>query len=320
MMLPGRPREDANKGGKLIMPPSALDQLTRLNISYPMLFEVYNSKSGRTTHCGVLEFIADEGVVHMPHWMMQNLVLSESDPLRITNVSLPVATFAKFKPQSVEFLDISNPKAVLENTLRSWACLTEGDIIAINYNNKIYEIMVLEVKPPHPSKAVSIVECDLELDFAPPVGYVDPAEKRQQERQQAQDQAVKIAEKEVEQVKEEESKAVSEAVFQTFSGSGNRLDGKKPKQTESVPVVSGGVLSEQERQLAERRARAAAAEARFKPGKLSFVGNSAAAVKATKKPDANIQNSDSPKKDDKSQSEPASTGFVAFGGQGHSLR
>merc|ERR1719230_449517 len=106
--------------------------------------------------------------------MMQNLVLSEGDQITVQNCHIPVATFAKFQPQSPDFLDITNPKAVLENTLRSWSCLTEGVIIAINYNEQIYEIVVLEVKPKDPSKAVSIVECDLELDFAPPVGYVEP--------------------------------------------------------------------------------------------------------------------------------------------------
>ena len=45
------------------MPPSALDQLTRLNIVYPMLFKLSNKKTDRTTHCGVLEFIADEGML-----------------------------------------------------------------------------------------------------------------------------------------------------------------------------------------------------------------------------------------------------------------
>jgi ubiquitin fusion degradation protein 1 len=34
-----------------------------------MLFEVENRREGRHTHCGVLEFIADEGVVYMPYWV-----------------------------------------------------------------------------------------------------------------------------------------------------------------------------------------------------------------------------------------------------------
>jgi hypothetical protein len=33
-------RDDIDKGNKIILPSSALDTLARLNISYPMLFEV----------------------------------------------------------------------------------------------------------------------------------------------------------------------------------------------------------------------------------------------------------------------------------------
>ena len=60
-LLPGNERADVERGGKIIMPPSALDQLTRLNIVYPMLFKLTNKKTKRETHCGVLEFVADEG-------------------------------------------------------------------------------------------------------------------------------------------------------------------------------------------------------------------------------------------------------------------
>lgn len=51
------------------MPPSALDQLTRLNINYPMLFKLTNKNTGRVTHSGVLEFVADEGKVYLPYWV-----------------------------------------------------------------------------------------------------------------------------------------------------------------------------------------------------------------------------------------------------------
>ena len=43
---------------------------------------------------------------------MQNLLLQEGDLLQVESTSLPVATYSKFQPQSTEFLDISNPKAV----------------------------------------------------------------------------------------------------------------------------------------------------------------------------------------------------------------
>lgn len=51
------------------MPPSALEQLTRLNINYPMLFKLTNKNTSRITHCGVLEFVADEGKVYLPLWV-----------------------------------------------------------------------------------------------------------------------------------------------------------------------------------------------------------------------------------------------------------
>ena len=44
--------------------------------------------------------------------MMRNLLLEEGDFVQIQSASLPIATYAKFQPQSVDFLDITNPKAV----------------------------------------------------------------------------------------------------------------------------------------------------------------------------------------------------------------
>jgi hypothetical protein len=79
----------------------------------------------------------------------------------------------------------------LENALRNWSALTAGDVIIINYNKKYesthlsllnftfsasltndpfdrnYEINVLEVKPDTASHAISIIEADVMVDFAP---------------------------------------------------------------------------------------------------------------------------------------------------------
>ncbi|KAK4015199.1 hypothetical protein OUZ56_030186 [Daphnia magna] len=210
-MLPGQERQDVEKGGKIIMPPSALDQLTRLNIVYPMLFKLTNPREGRITHCGVLEFVADEGKIYLPYWMMQNLLLDEGDLLNIESASLPVATFSKFQPQSEDFLDISNPKAVLENALRNFACLTSGDVVAITYNEKVYELRVLETKP---GKAVSIIECDMNVEFAPPVGYSEPKKIVKKNQEEHMDTIEPIT-------YEPEDQG-----FIAFAGQGIRLDGK----------------------------------------------------------------------------------------------
>ncbi|KAJ8898300.1 hypothetical protein PR048_003660 [Dryococelus australis] len=161
-------RNDLEDGGKIIMPPSSLAKLSELDISYPMLFKLNSSFSSRITHSGVLEFVANEGHVYLPKWMMNNLELDEGEPIRVLLVTLPIATFARFQPLTKDFFDISNPKAVLENHLRRHACLTRGDIIAIHYNEKLYQLCVLEIQP---GTAVSIIECDMTVEFAPPLDY-----------------------------------------------------------------------------------------------------------------------------------------------------
>ena len=102
---------------------------------------------------------------------MRNLMIDEGESLQVESVSLPVATYSKFQAQSVDFLDISNPKAVLEKCLRNFACLTTGDKIPINYNKQLYELCVMETKP---GRAVTIIECDMNVEFVPPVGYKEP--------------------------------------------------------------------------------------------------------------------------------------------------
>lgn len=34
-----------------------------------MLFKLTNQENDRQTHAGVLEFVADEGKVYLPHWV-----------------------------------------------------------------------------------------------------------------------------------------------------------------------------------------------------------------------------------------------------------
>ncbi|EDW19261.1 ubiquitin fusion degradation protein 1 homolog [Drosophila mojavensis] len=225
-MLPGNERSDVEKGGKIIMPPSALDSLTRLNVEYPMLFKLTNKKKSRSSHAGVLEFVADEGKCYLPYWMMDNLLLEEGDILNIESVSLQVATFSKFQPHSTDFLDITNPKAVLENALRNFACLTKGDVIAIKYNKKVYELCVLETRP---GDAVSIIECDMNVEFEAPVGYKEHSE--QQPATQSGGQAAGGNDASA-------GGAVHEELVETFKGSGVRLDGKKKKDSQlETPVL-----------------------------------------------------------------------------------
>merc|ERR1712232_1329979 len=107
----------------------------------------------------------------MPYWMMCNLLLTEGSLVRITNCSLPKGSFVKLQPVSSDFLEIHNPRAVLENSLRNFATLTVGDVVVIDYNQRKYEIEIAECKP---ANAISIIEADVNVDFAPPKDYKEP--------------------------------------------------------------------------------------------------------------------------------------------------
>lgn len=158
-------------GDKILLPPSAFDTLARLQVDYPMLFRLESSDKGTATHSGVLEFTAEEGSCYIPFWMMQNLLIEEGAVISITNVSLPKATFVKLQPHHVDFLEITNPRAVLEHALRNFSCVTKGDVICVPYNSKNYHLELKEVKP---QDAACIIETDCNVDFDAPVGYKEP--------------------------------------------------------------------------------------------------------------------------------------------------
>ena len=84
----------------------------------------------------------------------------------------------------------------------------------VAYNNKKYYIDVVETKP---SSAISIIETDCEVDFAPPLDYVEPERPVQatapkqmlgKERKKKKKEEGEGGKKEEEKEKEGESKQV----------------------------------------------------------------------------------------------------------------
>ena len=141
-------------GNKIILPVSILDTLLKLEIDYPMTFEIVTNE--KNTHCGVLEFTAQEGTCCIPEWIMKNLNINEGDWVYIRNVPLQKASFIKFK-SSFELND-----ATLEYILTLFSCVTNGDKIYFEYNSKECILEVLDVKP---KKACCIIETNIDIDI-----------------------------------------------------------------------------------------------------------------------------------------------------------
>lgn len=88
-------QEHVEQGGKIILPHSALLELGRLNIQWPVLFQITNSNvfPTRVTHSGVLEFSSQEGRAILPLWMMKILSAHENDRIQISYVCLNFSFF-----------------------------------------------------------------------------------------------------------------------------------------------------------------------------------------------------------------------------------
>ncbi|KAM3220347.1 ubiquitin recognition factor in ER-associated degradation protein 1 isoform X2 [Capsicum annuum] len=280
-------------GDKIIIPPSALDRLASLHIDYPMLFELRNTSTERVSHCGVLEFIAEEGMIYMPYWMMENLFLQEGDIVTVKNVTLPKGKYVKLQPHTKDFLDISNPKAILEMTLRNFSCLTTGDSIMVSYNNKKYYIDITK-----PYNGICIIEIDCEVDFAPPLDYKEPERDAPSRPSKAPAEVQEVA-------------TEVEPKFNPFTGGARRLDGKSLKQ--QPPPSSSSVSSDKQADVTNGGKKFGAApssqtSSRQSQGKLVFGSNANRAPGKQKEP---------MKEEAQKKEEPK---FQPFSGKKYSLR
>ena len=156
----GKP--EVNKGNKIILPTSALNELARLKISYPMTFMISNPQIQKKSYCGVLEFSAEEGTCHLPVWLMHNLFLDEGSEIILRNVNLSKGTYMKIQPHETAFIDLPDPKAILERELTNYACVFKGDTINIQYLDRDYAINIVECKP---NDQLCVIEADINLEF-----------------------------------------------------------------------------------------------------------------------------------------------------------
>ncbi|TYJ20398.1 hypothetical protein E1A91_A09G262000v1, partial [Gossypium mustelinum] len=145
--------DDLSVGNRIIMPSMDLEFIIENQVPLPLQFEIHNLSEGKFSHCGVLEFSGHEdGVVFLPDWMMENLQLKACDFVYMKNKKLEQGSYIKIQPHTSDFISIPNPKAVLEENLRKFCCLTKGDTIIISHGSK-----------------------DCNVDFAPALDYEEHA-------------------------------------------------------------------------------------------------------------------------------------------------
>ena len=187
---------------------------------FPLTFRIVNPETLLSTICSVHEFTALPGTCIIPYRIMDNLMLEQGSKVTLVYESVPKGSYIKIKPHRTKFINLSNPKAVLEKHLNiNYPTLTKGETVSINYNNEIYFIDIVDTKP---VESIKILDSDINLDFDEPLDYVEP-KREPEEKMEAENEIIKSQEKRSVQ---SYSKTAKTGVFVPFSGVGHKLGNK----------------------------------------------------------------------------------------------
>eukprot|EP01125_Pyxidicula_operculata_P019065 TRINITY_DN6884_c0_g1_i1.p1 TRINITY_DN6884_c0_g1~~TRINITY_DN6884_c0_g1_i1.p1 ORF type:complete len:330 (+),score=64.47 TRINITY_DN6884_c0_g1_i1:591-1580(+) len=139
--------------------------MNKLEVSFPMIFELSNMSRNKITHVGVMDFSADINSAIIPQWILDNIDCKEGDFVLARYVNhLPKGTYVKLEPtQEEEFAKIEDDyKPILESVLRSFSSLTIGDVIQIYFNDSVFRFKVLDTAP---ETSIQINDVDLEVEI-----------------------------------------------------------------------------------------------------------------------------------------------------------
>eukprot|EP00743_Colponemidia_sp_Colp-15_P004691 GILK01005054.1.p1 GENE.GILK01005054.1~~GILK01005054.1.p1 ORF type:complete len:586 (-),score=110.80 GILK01005054.1:126-1883(-) len=173
-------RPELEYGDKIVLPSSALKDINRLKLEYPLLFEVRNTKVAPSVfakkrlpgvqYCSVIEFAAPEDTVYMPKWMMSVLMIREGRPISVKSLTnIPMGTFCRIQPKSEEFMKVANPRVLLEKSLEKYSMLFKGAVVLVKDHDQEYIVRVVDTQP---ADVVCVVgSVDLEVDIQPPEAY-----------------------------------------------------------------------------------------------------------------------------------------------------
>ena len=230
-------REDIELSNSIILPSDALATLSLMknfgDSKNPILFRILNIELNIYTHCGVAEFTAEKGTCYIPSNMFDRLCLQEGQQVNIRALPLKSGTFIKLQPHKTEFINNKNPKTILEYNLRNYFCVTEGDTISIKFGKKIYKIDVIQCKP---DKAIRTLNCDIEVDFAPPKDYKEPEKSPQIGNITSSNIKFNSEKAPVKLTKEEIQKQITD---KKFSGHFFRIDGKDISNNQAMKIIKG---------------------------------------------------------------------------------
>jgi len=225
---------------KIFLPESMLYKYKQEQ--FPLYFKLTHPEYGVSTVCGVEEFTSPPGCFIVPHRIMEHLLICDGQNIDVQICHPLKGNYIKLKPRKTAFIDLSNPKAVLEKFMSSdYPVVSVGDTLSINHLNTIYHIDVVDCKP---GNSINILNTDVNLDFDTPADYVEPPKITKEVQEQTTKNLPKITGvnrkiafgdatvastassndvSSARNTKLDSFKTIKTGLFTPFSGAGNKL-------------------------------------------------------------------------------------------------
>ena len=153
-------------GNKILISASVLPDL---DISDgPILFKLENAD--KFVYTAMHEYVDSPGLCFLPHRLLCSLGVADGDSITVSQAKdLPTGEFLKIKPFETAFIELVDPKAILEKFISSnYPILSQGEIIVIKYLDNEYHIEITECKP---NTTIQTLNCDINLEFEQPYDY-----------------------------------------------------------------------------------------------------------------------------------------------------
>lgn len=177
--------KELDRGNKIVMSEKSLVVMSQFNMPNIYIFEIQTLRSKITVHVGVLDFTAPDDEVILPNWLFIQLGLKQGEMIKLHLIQdMPKGVFLKIKPHKTEFIQLEDPKGILEVQLRNYSCVTQNQTININFMDKNYFVDILEVQPQNTYNAIILIDTDIKLEFEAPLDYVEKKTQQAQSNKQ----------------------------------------------------------------------------------------------------------------------------------------
>ena len=118
---------------------------------------------------------------HLPRPLIQLIafaflsvhVFPDMDEIKLCLLESEIHSAKKIvvQPHDSIFLTLGDHKNILESSLKLFSSLTVGTSISISHDNNNFSLSIVALDPTH--QYVSLVDTDVEVEFMPPLDYVE---------------------------------------------------------------------------------------------------------------------------------------------------